>query len=197
MVKCLVPIFGGKDESPDSASVASKDAVTATRRKQCAGNGLALGICDGLVVGKPDSKITTTRKGRLERKWTLKLVKPDFLAGSGCEKFHARSFWANHGYTRIRPHYERRECGSLTLSYGEGTCLGKLGQPLKGCDLLTADPALPNTACSNRERRRAAEKLARPGSLGANEPGRAGCAGLRKLDCQRDRAGCFLRRCVR
>jgi hypothetical protein len=51
---------------------------------------VTLGICDGLVVGKHDGNITTTTKRRLERKGTLKLVKPDLFAGSGREKFHAR-----------------------------------------------------------------------------------------------------------
>jgi hypothetical protein len=55
--------------------VASKDAVAAARRKQFVSNGLTLGICDGLVVGKHDGNVTTTTEGRLEFKWTLKLVK--------------------------------------------------------------------------------------------------------------------------
>jgi signal transduction histidine kinase len=75
---------------PGATSVDSNDAVTAARTKQCAGSGVTLGICDGLVVGKHDGNITTTTKRRLERKGTLKLVKPDLFAGSGREKFHAR-----------------------------------------------------------------------------------------------------------
>ena len=104
--------------------MASKDAVTATRRKQAAGNGLALGICDGLVVGKHDGKITTTRKRRLELKWALKLVNPDLFAVSSREKFHARAMWDNHGFPARRSYVELRQSGSRTLSYGEATWFG-------------------------------------------------------------------------